>query len=71
MVHGVEERFQVAIDRMTTFQLPAGFHVAHGLMGVASGAESVAVGAELSVVERRQDLGDGLLDHAADRRETA
>ena len=32
-------------------------------MGVASVAEPVAVFAELAVVERRQDLGDGLLDH--------
>ena len=45
--------------------------MAHCLMGIASGAEPVAVIAEFAIVERVQNLGDGLLDHAADRRETA
>ena len=71
MVHRIEERFQVAIDRMTALLLPSGFHVTHCLMGVATRAEPEAVSAEAAIIERGHDLGDGLLDHAADRRQTA
>ena len=64
MVHRVEKRLQVAIDRVTALPLPLGLHLTHRLMGVASGPETVAVLAEVAVIQRCQDLGNGLLNHS-------
>ncbi len=68
MVHSVEERLQVAVNRMTEPQLPAGLHSAHCRMGIAALAEAVTLVAELAVIERGEHLGDGLLDHSIQHR---
>jgi hypothetical protein len=63
-----EERLQVAIDRVTALPLPPCLHLTHRLMGVASSPEPVAVLAEVAVIERCQDLGNGLLNHSIQHR---
>jgi hypothetical protein len=37
--HRVEERFQIAVHRVTTPQFPSSLHVPHCLMGIAAFAE--------------------------------
>ena len=69
--HRIEERFQIAVHGVTTFQLPCLLHESHCLMGIAAFAESEATFAELAVPQRSKHLGDGLLDHAIQHRRNA
>lgn len=56
---------------MAAALFPRGFHLPYRLVGVATLAKSVAFPAEIPFEQRIQHLCDCLLDHPAERSETA
>ena len=68
-LHGIEERFEVAVHRVAVCRLCRLLHTAHRLVGPLTVAEPIAVRAEVRIEDRGQYLRDRLLyDTVQDRR---